>query len=61
MNPINGVIVEEDSVTIYENGVEIVHWVIDEIAEDAAVALSIANAIRIYYEEGVTALKNRIK
>ena len=47
-----------DELTIYgKDGKEIVHWVVDEVEEDAELAFTIANAVKIYYEEGEYALK----
>ena len=45
------VIVTEDSVTILHNQEEIVHWVSDEWEEDPSIVPSIANAIKIAYED----------
>lgn len=45
------VIVTEDSVTVLHNQEEIVHWVSDEWEEDPSIVPSIANAIKIAYED----------
>jgi hypothetical protein len=45
------VIVTEDSVTVLHNNEEIVHWVSDEWEEDPTIVPSIANAIKIAYED----------
>ena len=45
------VVVTEDSVTILHNNEEIVHWVSDEWEEDPSIVPSIANAIKIAYED----------
>ena len=45
------VVVTEDSVTILHNQEEIVHWVSDEWEEDPTIVPSIANAIKLAYED----------
>ena len=45
------VIVTEDSVTVLHNQEEIVHWVSDEWEEDPTIVPSIANAIKLAYED----------
>lgn len=45
------VIVTEDSVTVLHNQEEIVHWVSDEWEEDPSIVPSIANAIKLAYED----------
>lgn len=45
------VVVTEDSVTILHNDEEIVHWISDEWEEDPSIVPSIANAIKIAYED----------
>jgi hypothetical protein len=43
--------ITEDSVTVLHNQEEIVHWVSDEWEEDPSIVPSIANAIKIAYED----------
>ena len=45
------VIVTEDSVTVLHNQEEIVHLVSDEWEEDPTIVPSIANAIKLAYED----------
>lgn len=51
-----GVYVGPDCIAIYGVEKELVYWHQDEWLEDPTVAVSIANAIRIYYEEGAQTL-----
>ena len=55
-----GVYIGPDCIAIYDVNEEIVYWQQDEWLEDPSVALSIANAIRMYYEEGPMAIKEAI-
>lgn len=55
-----GVQVEDDSVTIYDEHGEIVHWVSDEWDQDPSVTVAIANAIKLYYEKGPSAIRKLI-
>ena len=43
--------ITEYSVTVLHNQEEIVHWVSDEWEEDPSIVPSIANAIKIAYED----------
>lgn len=52
----------EDYISILdENHEEIVYWNICEWEENPNVVISIANAIRIYYQNGVKRLKEVLK
>lgn len=53
--------VETDGVYISDENGEIVMWNIDEITEDPEVGLVIANALKLGYEEGAEALREKIK
>lgn len=54
--------IDEDGIYIYDDkDTEIVMWSIDEIEEDAYVALIASNAIKIFYEEGQDELKCILK
>jgi hypothetical protein len=50
----------EDFVTISDEFGEIVHWVEDEWIEDSSVVISIAVAIRMYYEQGTDAIRSTV-
>jgi hypothetical protein len=52
--------VEEDAVYISDEYGEIVMWHLDEIEEDSTVGLVIANALKLVYEKGPEALRNKI-
>lgn len=56
-----GVFVCPDCVAIYDVNEEIVFWDKTEWEEDPTVTTAIANAIRIFYEEGSMALKEVIQ
>ena len=49
--------IDQESVNIYidkgedNDPIHIVYWHLDEVEEDASVAISIANAIRLYYTD----------
>ena len=49
-----------DGIYIHDEHGEIVSWVEDEWINDHEVVFAIANAIRLYYEEGPQALRKRI-
>lgn len=56
-------VIDNESVNIYreEEGIDepihIVYWHLDEVEEDASVAISIANAIQLYYTNQEELLK----
>ena len=47
-----GVAIGPDFLAIYDEAGEIVRWVEDEWLEDPALALNLANAVRLYYTKG---------
>jgi hypothetical protein len=57
-----GLIVDvvEDGVYISDDRGEIVCWVLSEVEDDPSVAFVIANALKIGYEQGPQAVRDRI-
>lgn len=55
-----GIFICPDSIAIFDVNEEIVYWDATEWEEDPTVTTAIANAIRIFYEEGSMALKEVI-
>lgn len=54
---VSGVQVTSDSVTVFDENGEIVHWISDEWEDDPSLTIPIANAINIYYAEGSHVLR----
>jgi len=52
---------DDNGVTIYGRGQQIVAWTTDEWIEDPSVTISIANAIRVGYECGADMLAHTIR
>lgn len=50
----------EDYFTLFDSHGEIVHWTVDEWEEDPQVVFSMLNALKLFYEEGATAVRARV-
>lgn len=49
-----------DHIALYDGDEELVYWTQGEWEEDPTLVISIANAIRILYEEGPDAIRARL-
>lgn len=52
--------IENDHVTISDQHGEIAHWIVDEWTKDPSMATAMANAIKIFYEQGPGVLRKLI-
>lgn len=55
------VVTDEDSIYLRDGETELVMWTEREWREDPGLPLSIANAIRIGYEQGPGAVRNALR